>query len=82
MLRTQLEKIDAEYLAIIEIKKKMASDNVAEQNISDKVSKAFDGLQQYTKVIEEERKRLKMEYYIALWCIPILILPVGGINLS
>lgn len=74
MLRTQLEKIDAEYLAIIEIKKKMASDNVAEQNISDKVSKAFDGLQQYTKVIEEERKRLKMEYYIALWCIPILIL--------
>lgn len=74
MLRTQLEKIDAEYLDIIEIKKKMASDNVAEQNISDRVSKAFDGLQQYTKVIEEERKRLKMEYYIALWCIPILIL--------
>lgn len=74
MLRTQLEKIDAEYLAIIEIKKKMVSDNVAEQNISDRVSKAFDGLQQYTKVIEEERKRLKMEYYIALWCIPILIL--------
>lgn len=74
MLRTQLEKIDAEYLAVIEIKKKMVSDNVAEQNISDKVSKAFDGLQEYTKVIEEERKRLKMEYYIALSCIPILIL--------
>ena len=63
MLRTQLEKIDAEYLAVIEIKKKMVSDNLAEQNISDKVSKAFDGLQEYTKVIEEERKRLKMEYY-------------------
>lgn len=74
MLRTQLEKIDAEYLAVIEIKKKMVSDNLAEQNISDKVSKAFDGLQEYTKVIEEERKRLKMEYYIALLCIPILIL--------
>lgn len=73
-LRIQLEKLDAEYLAVIEIKKKMTSNNVAEQNISDKVSKAFDGLQEYTKVIEEERKRLKKEYYIALWCIPILIL--------
>lgn len=73
MLRTQLEKLDAEYLATLEVKKKMTSDNVAEQNISDKVSKAFDGLQEYTKVIEEERKRLKIEYYIALWCIPGLI---------
>lgn len=72
-LRTQLEKLDAEYLATLEIKKKMTSDNVAEQNISDKVSKAFDGLQEYTKIIEEERKRLKIEYYIALWCIPGLI---------
>lgn len=74
MLRTQLEKIDAEYLAVIEMKKKMTFDYVAEQNISDKVSKAFDGLQEYTKVIEEERKRLNKEYNIALWCIPSLIL--------
>lgn len=74
MLKTQLDKLDAEYLAVFEAKKKMTSDNVAEQNISDKVSKAFDGLQEYTKVIEEERKRLKKEYNIALWCIPILIL--------
>lgn len=74
MLKTQLEKLDAEFLAAVEAKRKMTSDNVAEQNISDKVSKAFDGLQEYTKVIEEERKRLKWEYYIALWCIPILIL--------
>lgn len=73
-LRTQLDKLDVEYLAAVEAKRKMTSDNVAEQNISDKVSKAFDGLQEYTKVIEEERKRLKWEYYIALWCIPGLIL--------
>lgn len=72
-LRTQLEKLDAEYRAAVDAKKKMASDNVAEQNISEKVSKAFDGLQEYTKVIEEERIRLKREYDIALCCIPSLI---------
>ena len=73
-LKVQLEKLDAEYLAAVEAKRKITSDNVAEQNISDKVSKAFDGLQEYTNVIEEERKRLKMEYYIALWGLPCLIL--------
>lgn len=73
-LKSQLEKLDAEYLAAVEAKRKLTSDNMAEQNISDKVSKAFDGLQEYTNVIEEERKRLKVEYNIALWCIPVLIL--------
>lgn len=73
-LKTQLEKLDAEYRTALETKKKMTSDNMAEQNISEKVSKAFDGLQEYTKVIEEERKRLKIEYYIALCSIPVLVL--------
>lgn len=78
-LRIQLEKMDAEYLAALEAKKKMSFDNVAEQNISDKVSKAFDSLKDYTNVIEDERFRLKIEYYVFLWCIPILFLAFVGL---
>ena len=57
----------------------MSFDNVAEQNISDKVSKAFDSLKDYTNVIEDERFRLKIEYYVFLWCIPILFLAFVGL---
>lgn len=72
MLKIQLDKLDAEYLAALEAKKKMTSDNMAEQNISEKVSKAFDSLKEYTTVIEDERYRAKIEYYIFLASICIL----------
>lgn len=41
-------------LLLLKQRKKMSFDNVAEQNISDKVSKAFDSLKDYTNVIEDE----------------------------
>lgn len=66
-------------LLLLKQRKKMSFDNVAEQNISDKVSKAFDSLKDYTNVIEDERFRLKIEYYVFLWCIPILFLAFVGL---
>lgn len=74
MLKNQLDKLDAEYLAVLEAKKKLTFDNMAEQNISEKVSKAFDSLKEYTTVIEDERYRAKIEYYIFLGTICILFL--------
>ena len=74
MLKIQLDKLDAEYLAVLEAKKKLTFDNMAEQNISEKVSKAFDSLKEYTTVIEDERYRAKIEYYIFLGTICILFL--------
>jgi hypothetical protein len=74
MLKIQLDKLDAEYLAVFEAKKKLTFDNMAEQNISEKVSKAFDSLKEYTTVIEDERYRAKIEYYIFLGTICILFL--------
>lgn len=74
MLKNQLDKLDAEYLVVLEAKKKLTFDNMAEQNISEKVSKAFDSLKEYTTVIEDERYRAKIEYYIFLGTICILFL--------
>lgn len=74
MLKNQLDKLDAEYLVVLEAKKKLIFDNMAEQNISEKVSKAFDSLKEYTTVIEDERYRAKIEYYIFLGIICILFL--------
>lgn len=74
MLKNQLDKLDAEYLVVLEAKKKLTFDNMAEQNISEKVSKAFDSLKEYTTVIEDERYRAKIEYYIFLGIICILFL--------
>lgn len=74
MLKNQLDKLDAEYLVVLEAKKKLTFDNMAEQNISEKVSKAFDSLKEYTTVIEDERYWAKIEYYIFLGIICILFL--------
>lgn len=73
-LKTQLKKQDLEYRATLESKKKIVSDAVAGQNISNEVTEAFEKLKAYTSVIEDERVRAKWEYYIFLASIPILIL--------
>ena len=72
-LKTQYDRIDSEYQAALEAKKKLNVDNLVEQNISEKVTKAFDSLKDYTQLIEEERIRLKWEYYTALVCIAFLV---------
>lgn len=73
-LKAQLKKMDSEYVATIESKKKITSDQVVGQNISNEVTEAFEKLKAYTSVIEDERGRAKWEYYISLVCIPVLIL--------
>lgn len=73
-LKAQLKKMDSEYVATIESKKKITSDQVVGQNISNEVTEAFEKLKVYTSVIEDERGRAKWEYYISLVCIPVLIL--------
>lgn len=72
-LKSQLEKLDAEYKATLESKKKIASDQAAEKNISNEVTEAFEKLKAFTSVIEEEREQAKKEYCIFLYSIPILI---------
>lgn len=73
-LKTQLKKQDLEYRATLESKKKIASDTVVGQNISNEVTEAFEKLKAYTSVIEEERERVKLEYFVFLASIPVLIL--------
>lgn len=73
-LKAQLKNLDSEYRATLESKKKIVSDTVVGQNISNEVTEAFGKLKAYTKVIEDERVRAKWEYYISLFSIPFLIL--------
>lgn len=73
-LKAQQEKLDSEYRATLELKKKIVSDAVVGQNISNEVTEAFEKLKAYTTVIEDERVRAKWEYYISLFSIPFLIL--------
>lgn len=72
-LKAQLKNLDSEYRATLESKKKIVSDAVVEQNISNEVTEAFEKLKAYTSVIEEEREQAKKEYRIFLYSIPILI---------
>ena len=72
-LKAQLEKLDLEYRATLESKKKIVSDQVVGQNISNEVTGAFEKLKAYTTIIEDERGRAKCEYYIFLVSIPVLI---------
>ena len=73
-LKVQLKNLDSEYRATLESKKKIVSDTVVGQNISNEVTKAFEKLKAYTTVIEDERVRAKWEYYISLFSIPFLII--------
>ena len=78
-LKSQLEKLDAEYKATLESKKKIVSDQAAEKNISNEVTESFEKLKSYTTVIEDERVRAKWEYYISLFSIPFLILAFAAL---
>lgn len=73
-LKGKQEKLDSEYRATLELKKKITSDQVVGQNISNEVTEAFEKLKAYTSVIEEERERAKLEYFVFLASIPVLIL--------
>ena len=73
-LKVQLKNLDSEYRATLESKKKIVSDTVVGQNISNEVTEAFEKLKAYTTVIEDERVRAKWEYYISLFSIPFLII--------
>lgn len=73
-LKGKQEKLDSEYRATLELKKKITSDQVVGQNISNEVTEAFEKLKAYTSVIEEERERAKLEYFVSLASILVLIL--------
>lgn len=73
-LKGKQEKLDSEYRATLELKKKITSDQVVGQNISNEVTEAFEKLKAYTSVIEEERERAKLEYFVFLASILVLIL--------
>ena len=50
------------------------SDKKVEKNISDKISNSFDELKDYSTILDNEKKKIKWEYRVALWLIPILII--------
>lgn len=73
-LKLQLEKLNEEYKSLSDKKNKVSSDKLAEANISDSINIAFENLKGYTKDIEDERFRAKIEYYVFLGGIAILVL--------
>ena len=70
-IEEQLEKLNAEYNEISDATEKAESDAVVVDNVSKRISEAFEQLKLHTKDIEEERKYVKIEYFITLGCIPI-----------
>lgn len=73
-LKLQLEKLNEEYKSLSDKKNKVSSDKLAEANISDSINIAFENLKGYTKDIEDERFRAKIEYYVFLGGIAVLVL--------
>lgn len=70
-IEEQLEKLNAEYNEISDATEKAESDAVVVDNVSKRISEAFEQLKLHTKDIEEERKHVKIEYFITLGCIPV-----------
>lgn len=73
-LKQQLEILNGEYKSLSDKKNKISSDKIAEANISDSINIAFENLKGYTKYIEDERFRAKIEYYVFLCSIAVLVL--------
>ena len=72
-LRDKMVKLDADYISVLDAKRKISSDSAVEKSIAEKVTSAFNDLQKYTKVIEDERYRAKIEFYLFLYSIPFVI---------
>lgn len=70
-IEEQLEKLNAEYKEISDATEKAESDAVVVDNVSKRISEAFEQLKLHTKDIEEERNHVKREYLITLGCIPV-----------
>lgn len=70
-IEEQLEKLNAEYNEISDATEKAESDAVVVDNVSKRISEAFEQLKLHTKDIEEERNHVKREYLITLGCIPV-----------
>lgn len=70
-IEEQLEKLNAEYNEISDATEKAESDAVVVDNVSKRISEAFEQLKLHTKDIEEERNHVKREYLITLRCIPV-----------
>lgn len=70
-IEEQLEKLNAEYNEISDATEKAVSDAVVVDNVSKRISEAFEQLKLHTKDIEEERNHVKREYLITLGCIPV-----------
>lgn len=73
-IEEQLEKLNAEYNEISDATEKAESDAVVVDNVSKRISEAFEQLKLHTKDIEEERNHVKREYLITLGCIPVFTL--------
>lgn len=72
-LEVQLEKLTLTYNELKGTMTKAESDSIVETKISEKISKSFEDLKGYAKVIEDEKDKIKWEYRITLWSIPFLI---------
>lgn len=72
-IERQLNQLNNEYKEIQATKSKAESDSIIEKNIANKISECFEELKGYAKFIEDEKDKIKLEYRISLWGIPILI---------
>lgn len=71
-LTEQLKILESDYKETQRTITNVNSDNAAEQNMQQRIDDAFKDLATYTKTIEDEKKKVKTEFWIFLITIPVL----------
>lgn len=71
-LTEQLKILENDYKETQRTITNVNSDNAAEQNMQQRIDDAFKDLATYTKTIEDEKRKVKTEFWIFLITIPVL----------
>lgn len=71
-LTEQLKILESDYKETQRTITNVNSDSAAEQNMQQRIDDAFKDLATYTKTIEDEKKKVRIEFWIFLIAIPVL----------
>ena len=73
-LEDRYVQLTSAYNIIKENLSKVESDIYIKQNISNKIAESFEDLRENAKVLEDEKNKIKWEYWISVLLIPILVI--------
>ena len=73
-LEDRYVQLTSAYNKIKENLSKVESDIYIKQNISNKIAESFEELRENAKVLEDEKNKIKCEYWISVLSIPILVI--------